>query len=82
MVKLNFDSKFQEIFSKIKDNTLKDKVIKQIEKIKINPEVGKPMMHDRKGTRELYIAPFRLSYCYIKHEERIVILDLYHKKEQ
>jgi len=82
MIKVNFDDKFREIFSKIKDNNLKEKVIKQIEKIKNNPEIGKPMKYDRKGTRELYVSPFRLSYCYIKHEERVIILSLYHKNEQ
>ncbi len=82
MVKVNFDNRFQETFSKIKDKNLKDRIIKQIEKIKTNPEIGKPMMYDRKGTRELYVSPFRLSYCYIKHEERVVILDIYHKKLQ
>jgi len=82
MVKINFDDKFQNTFTKIKDNNLKEKIIKQIQKIKENPEVGKPMKYDRKGTRELYISPFRLSYCYIKHEERIIILNLYHKKKQ
>jgi mRNA-degrading endonuclease RelE of RelBE toxin-antitoxin system len=81
MVKVNFDDKFKEIFSKIKDNNLKEKIIKQIEKIKNNPEIGKPMMYDRKGTRELYIKPFRLSYSYIKHD-RVIILTLYHKDEQ
>lgn len=35
------------------------------------------MRFDRKGTRELYISPWRLSY---KLEENIVyILALYHK---
>ena len=82
MIRVNFDDKFREIFSKIKDNNLKEKVIKQIEKIKNNPEIGKPMKYDRKGKRELYVSPFRLSYCYIKHEERVIILSLYHKNEQ
>ena len=82
MVKVNFNDKFKEIFSKIKDNSLKERIIKQIEKIKNNPEIGKPMMYYRKGTRELYIKPFRLSYSYIKHEDRVIILTLYHKDEQ
>ena len=69
-------------FNKIKDNLLRERVKKQIEKIIQNPEVGKPMMYARKGTRELYISPFRLSYTYIKSENRIILLDLYHKKEQ
>ncbi len=82
MVRVNFEDKYREKFSKIKDNNLKERLIKQIEKIKVNPEIGKPMMYDRKGTRELYVAPFRLSYTYIKHEDRVIILDLYHKDEQ
>jgi len=58
------------------------KILKQISKIRINPEVGKPMRNVRKNTRELYIKPFRLSYSYIKNEDKVIILDLYHKDEQ
>lgn len=82
MVKIIFDDNFRKIFSKIKDNSLKTKIIKQLNKIKENPEVGKPMMHDRKGTRELYIKPFRLSYKFHPDKDIIEILDLYHKDEQ
>ena len=69
-------------FLKIKDNLLREKVKKQIEKIIINPEVGKPMRHVRKGTRELYVKPFRLSYIYHVKKNIIEVLDLYHKKGQ
>ena len=82
MVKSNFHPDFQKTFSKIRDNALKERIIKQFEKIRENPEIGKPMRHDRKGTREAYIPPFRLSYAYLKEEDKIVFLDLYHKDEQ
>ena len=82
MVTVEFDSSFKKLFSKIKDAVLKEKIIKQIAKLKDNPELGKPMRYTRKGTRELYISPFRLSYFYITEEQKIVILDLYHKDEQ
>jgi len=82
MVKVIFDDNFKEIFSKIKDNSLKIKIIKQLNKIKENPEIGKPMMHDRKGTRELYIKPFRFSYKFHIDKDIVEILDLYHKKKQ
>ena len=36
----------------------------------------------RKGTREVYISPYRLSYAYLKEEDKIIFLDLYHKDEQ
>ena len=82
MVKVIFEERFKHLFCKIKDKSLKEKIIKQVEKIRTNPEVGKPMMHNRKGTRELYIEPFRLSYVYFIEKETVYILDLYHKDKQ
>lgn len=82
MVRVIFEERFKELFFKIKDNSLKGRIIKQMEKIKVNPEVGKPMMNVRKGTRELYIGSFRLSYEYFKDKDVVYILDLYHKDEQ
>ncbi|MBT3404744.1 type II toxin-antitoxin system RelE/ParE family toxin [archaeon] len=80
MVEIRFDKKFVEIFSKL-DNFIRTKIQKQIKKISDNPEVGKPMRNVRKGTRELYIKPFRLSYLII-NKDLIYILGLYHKKQQ
>ena len=82
MVTVAFEFPFQKIFSKIKDPVLKEKVMKQIIKLKENPELGKTMRYGRKGTREVYISPFRLSYLYLREEEKIVLLDLYHKDQQ
>ncbi len=82
MVNVTFTEEFKVIFSNIKDKLLKKKILKQVEKIKANPEVGKPMKYDRKGTRELYIKPFRLSYEYLQDKNLVYILDLYRKKKQ
>ena len=82
MVDVIFEPRFRQLFSKIKDKETKNKIITQIEKIKANPEVGKPMMYGRKGTREVYVDPYRLSYIYFKDENKVVFLDLYHKNEQ
>ena len=82
MVKVDYKLRFKLIIGKIKDNSLREKIKKQIRKIKESPEVGKPMRNVRKGTRELYIKPFRLSYAYLKNEDKIIFLDLYHKKKQ
>jgi|TARA_B100002003_G_C13686745_1_gene346423 addiction module RelE/StbE family toxin len=82
MVKVIFDDKFQKQLSKIKDRSFKDQINKQIEKIIHNPHTGKPMRYERKGTRELYMKPFRLAYNYHENNDTIEILDLYHKDEQ
>ena len=79
---IEYADSFQKIVSKIRDSAQKEKVLKQIAKIVENPEIGKPMMYARKGTMELYVKPFRLSYAYLKDENKIIFLDLYHKDEQ
>ena len=81
MVNVTYLPEFRKKFEKLKDNALKRRIISQIEKIKSNPDVGKPMRFERKGTRELYIHPLRLSY-YTEDNNLICILDLYHKDEQ
>ena len=82
MVIVDYSENFVKLIKKIKDHTLKEKIKKQITKIIDNPEIGKPMMYAKKGTRELYISPYRLSYNYIPEEDKIVLLDFYHKDEQ
>ena len=67
---------------KIKDATTRQRVEKQLSRIVGNPEHGKPMRFARKGTREVYVGSFRLSYAYLKEEGKIIFLDLYHKDEQ
>jgi mRNA-degrading endonuclease RelE of RelBE toxin-antitoxin system len=82
MVTVHFSEDFEKQVRKIKNNAIKDQIKTQVSKIIKNPEIGKPMMYGRKGTRELYIKPYRLSYEYIKDEDKIIILSLYHKDEQ
>jgi len=82
MVKATFDPEFRKSFLKIKDSLLKKKIIKRVEKLKENPALGKPMRYERKGTRELYVPPFRLAYAYVEEEDTIIILGIYHKNKQ
>jgi len=82
MVRIDFDDHFKKAVSKIKDSSIKERIEKLIFKIRDNPEIGKPMKHNRKGTREVYLRPFRLSYAYNRTENIIIILDFYHKDEQ
>jgi len=81
MVIIEYDPNFKKLIEKL-DKSIKEKVEKQIIKIINNPEIGKPMRFARKGTREVYIGSFRLSYSYIQSENKLIILDFYHKDEQ
>ena len=80
MVDVIFDPDFKKEFEKIKNNDVKDKIIKQVAKIKENPEIGKPMRYGRKGTRELYVGSARLSYWI--EGDTVYVLAIYHKDRQ
>ena len=80
MVTVVYDKEFRKAVKKIKDSSIKDQVKKQIKKIVENPGIGKPMRFARKGTREVYIKPFRISYAY--SDDKILFLAIYHKDKQ
>ncbi len=82
MVDAVFHPSFKRLFSKNKTKAVKKKLIKQFQKIREDPEIGKPMKYGRRGTREVYVASYRLSYKYVEEEDKILFLDLYHKDEQ
>jgi len=64
------------------DKSYLERVEKLIIKIIQNPEIGKPMRYARKGTREVYIGSFRISYAYDQNTDTLTFLDIYHKDEQ
>lgn len=80
MVIIVFDPDFRKKFDRIHNTALRDNIKAHLVKIKNNPEIGKPMRYGRKGTREIYISSFRLSY--LIQDDTINVLDLYHKDEQ
>ncbi|MBI4144329.1 hypothetical protein HY486_03715 [Candidatus Woesearchaeota archaeon] len=82
MTKLATTKSWYKTVCKIKDTVLRERIAKQLEKIRNTPEIGKPMRCTRKGTREIYMAPFRISCAYFKEKDEILLLDLYHKDEQ
>ena len=82
MVNVIFDEHLQRAISKIKDQEVKKSIKNKINKITNNPDIGKPMRNTRKGTREVYVESFRLSYAYYKDKDMIEFLDFYHKDEQ
>ena len=82
VIRIEEADKFTRATQKIKDNSTKEQIKKQIRKVIENPEIGKPMRFNRKGTREVYVGSFRLSYVYIINEDKLIFLDFYHKNKQ
>jgi len=72
MVTVAYSTRFEKCVRKIGDTTLKERVKAQILRIVQDPETGKPMRWSRKNTREVYIPPYRLSYCYDKKNNALI----------
>lgn len=73
--------KFIQNINKI-DQSYLERIEKVIIKIIANPDIGKPMRYDKKGTREVYVPPFRLFYFYDNNQEILYLLEIYHKDKQ
>ena len=78
MVAVIYTEHFKEDFNKA-DKSVKDKAIKQIEKIIASPDVGKPLRHNLKGERTVYVKPFRIIYSYFG--DSLYFLRFEHRKE-
>jgi len=80
MVKIRFlvtTDKFEKDVKKIKNGSIKSRLKKQIKKISENPNVGKPLKHNLKGERTIYIKPFRLIYTV--QEDKLILLKFEHR---
>jgi len=82
MVTVAWHPHFEKTVRRIKDAGLRQRVKQQIIRIIDDPTIGKPMRYSRKQTREVYVPPFRLSYCFDQSRDTLVFLALYHKDEQ
>jgi len=67
--------KFERQFRKIKDGIVRERILKNLNKLIILPEAGKPLRHDRKGCRRLVIKPFRIIYKIEKDIIKIICFD-------
>lgn len=82
MLTIEYPPHFFSLLRKVKNKADEERLKKQIKKIIENPEIGKPMRYARKGTREVYVGSFRLSYAYLPSENKLIFLDIYHKDGQ
>lgn len=73
-----FSEEFRNEFNKIKDKSVRIKVIKHIKKLAELPESGKPLRYELKGHRSVRIPPFRIVYRLEKG--RIIINCFDHRK--
>lgn len=54
--------RFEHNLKQVKDRKIIERVRKLLEKIRDNPEIGKPLRNVLKGERSVHIKPFRMVY--------------------
>ncbi len=79
MVRVIYSKEFEQDVKKIRDNAVKERMIKQVEKILKNPEIGKPLRYNLKGERSVYVSPYRLVYALV--DDKIFLLRFRHRED-
>ncbi len=74
-----YTNKFERDVKKIKDNSVKGRLAKQITKIVEDPESGKPLKYGLKDEWTVRIKPYRLIYTV--QDGRLILLRFEHRKE-
>jgi mRNA-degrading endonuclease RelE of RelBE toxin-antitoxin system len=72
-----FDKEFKKLTKK--DGLLKERVIRKLLEISINPEIGEPKRHALKGLRSERLDPFVIIYAIIKDSVLLVNFDEHDK---
>ena len=61
-MKVIYTDRFKRDLQKIKDNNVRERVIKLVQKLIDNPNIGKPLKYDLVGLRSVRVSPFRIVY--------------------
>jgi mRNA-degrading endonuclease RelE of RelBE toxin-antitoxin system len=74
-----FSDEFRKEFKKLKDKELRLRIIKQIKKLTVNPEAGKPLKYQLKQHRSVRVPPYRIIYRI--ESDKLIINCFDHRKD-
>ena len=74
-----FSEEFRKDFKKIKDKSIRLRIINHLKKLEQLPESGKPLQHHLKGHRSIRVPPFRIIYRL--EQDKIIINCFDHRKD-
>ena len=79
MYQINFDKNAKDFLKKLKKNE-QEEIIKRIEKLREDPQLGKRLAGNLFGLWKLRIDKYRVLYRIINDKLIIIILDIGHRK--
>ena len=77
-MKVIYTERFKRDLQKIKDNNVRERVIKFVQKLIDNPNIGKPLKYDLVGLRSVRVSPFRIVYE--MKDDTLVLHKFQHRK--
>lgn len=72
-----FERKFKRLTKK--DGLLKERIIRKLQEVLNNPDIGEPKRHALRGLRSVHIDPFVVAYVIIKDTVLLINLDHHNK---
>ena len=72
-----FERKFKKLTKK--DSLLKERIIRKLQEVIDNPDIGKPKRHALLGLRSVHIDPFVVAYVIIKDTVLLINFDHHDK---
>jgi len=72
-----FERKFKKLTKK--DSLLKERIIRKLQEVIDNPDIGKPKRHALRGLRSVHIDPFVVAYVIIKDTVLLINFDHHDK---
>lgn len=72
---------FEKRFKKLtkKDGLLKERIIRKLQEITNNPDIGEPKRHALRGLRSVHMDPFVVAFVVIKDTISLINLDHHDK---
>lgn len=77
-MKIFYTEEFRKDVKSIKDENIKNRLKKIIEKICQNPEIGKPLRYSLSGLRSIKMKSFRVIYKI--ERDKLILLKFRHRK--
>ncbi|MBT7706500.1 type II toxin-antitoxin system RelE/ParE family toxin [archaeon] len=78
-MRIIFSEKFKKDYKRVKDKKVRTRILKQISKIALQADIGKPLGNKLKNHRSLRIKPFRIIYRV--EDGSIVVVCFDHRKK-
>ena len=78
---INFTHAASKDFQKLHDKKFKEKFVRAVEELALNPLSGKPLQGELKGYYSYRIGDYRAVYSFSSHAKTLTIIKIDHRRQ-